>query len=733
MSADPSFLPFSLEADFVRRMKRLARKIVDECRRKAPSPLSYPDVLRSLPLSPSFREYVQSTARAMTTAVTSYSDKAWRCGRRRPPYSGKRRGEELLFHSQAAAIFRGLLDEIAGREKMASFLDDRISKNAALISSVPKTMAENLAGWAAQRSLQGVTSWTVARELEEMFPGAVKAKFATIARTELSKTKAAVTEFKSRSLKVPAYIWKASGGAKGDGRTRRSHKGMADVIVFWDEAPAPEDLFPMRTKSGRPYRNTLGHYHAGCCPNCRCAPMPLVFADDLKFPVRVYTGGKITRMNKADFDRLYRDKAGKLGKNPSSQDEGKPDASPPSASAREEEPVRIKSYSGFDPSASIPSMRPPSLSDDSEFDDYAGEGGALMEESRRELESIESEKPRIESEFARLKTEAGRLGAEDGPDAVKLERDIKALIEKIDDNLDRIRELGDSLNLGSLVRDSVPEFWENFQKSLKQNESEFKKFYEIIFDFWDSIKDAWYPERTEGLNKLAEESCAKTGIRNVSYKGLPVKTAAEFHRILIEFNDEFPDFAGCLDYYGTYNGLKYIMRKDISVNVGNKKKKEKINYAYELFPMDFYEDADLYHVELDAGGNTSRGIIIRRREYFTRPYSKIEEDNRRKEENGRFPKGCHTLKAKVWHEFGHLMDSVVGISSDIRIQNAISRLKDLGIDLSGYAYESLQADKYREVFAEAVSEAKCSPSPRKVAVDIWNMAEKVIQEWRKKK
>lgn len=89
---------------------------------------------------------------------------------------------------------------------------------------------------------------------------------------------------------------------------------MADVIVFWDDAPAPEDLFPMRTKGGRPYGNTLGHYHCGCCPNCRCTPMPLVFAEDLKFPVRVYTNGKIIRMNQRDFDRLYREKSGKLGK-----------------------------------------------------------------------------------------------------------------------------------------------------------------------------------------------------------------------------------------------------------------------------------------------------------------------------------------------------------------------------------------------------------------------------------
>ena len=197
---------------------------------------------------------------------------------------------------------------------MDEFLSGRIKENAALFSSVPFEMAENLAGWAAQRALQGGTADKVAKEMEGMVLGATKAKFTLIARTEMSKTKSAVTEFKSLRLKVPAYIWKASGGGRGDGRTRHSHKGMADVIVFWDDAPAPEDLFPMKTKDGRPYRNTLGHYHCGCCPNCRCTPMPLVFAEDLKFPVRVYTNGKIIRMNQRDFDRLYREKSGKLGK-----------------------------------------------------------------------------------------------------------------------------------------------------------------------------------------------------------------------------------------------------------------------------------------------------------------------------------------------------------------------------------------------------------------------------------
>ena len=98
----------------------------------------------------------------------------------------------------------------------------------------------------------------------------------------------------------------ASGGYRGDGRTRNSHRHMSDVIIFWNDPPAPEDLFPTG------YKNTLGHYHAGCCPNCRCSASPLVFIEDLKFPVRVYTNGKIVSMDRTSFLKLYNGKIAEL-------------------------------------------------------------------------------------------------------------------------------------------------------------------------------------------------------------------------------------------------------------------------------------------------------------------------------------------------------------------------------------------------------------------------------------
>ena len=62
----------------------------------------------------------------------------------------------------------------------------------------------------------------------------------------------------------------------------------------------------MHTKTGRPYRNTLGHYHAGQAPNCRCYPEPVMDIDLLTFPARVYRNGRISTMNRQQFEQMMR-------------------------------------------------------------------------------------------------------------------------------------------------------------------------------------------------------------------------------------------------------------------------------------------------------------------------------------------------------------------------------------------------------------------------------------------
>ena len=81
---------------------------------------------------------------------------------------------------------------------------------------------------------------------------------------------------------------------------------MNGVLVCWDEPPAPDDLFSILKQDGTPRRNTLGHYHAGCCPNCRCYPEPVIDLDQVTFPARIYVGNRIQIVRKKEFERMMR-------------------------------------------------------------------------------------------------------------------------------------------------------------------------------------------------------------------------------------------------------------------------------------------------------------------------------------------------------------------------------------------------------------------------------------------
>lgn len=111
-----------------------------------------------------------------------------------------------------------------------------------------------------------------------------------IARTESAKLMTAVTEEHCSDLGCVIYKWSAS----HDQRTRKSHKDMDGVIVFWRKGDEKPHLDKM-----------VGN--AGEFPNCRCDPMPMTLRslDRLynKSVYRVYDYRKheIVKMNKADL------------------------------------------------------------------------------------------------------------------------------------------------------------------------------------------------------------------------------------------------------------------------------------------------------------------------------------------------------------------------------------------------------------------------------------------------
>jgi len=94
-----------------------------------------------------------------------------------------------------------------------------------------------------------------------------------IARTETAKLQTAIMENRARDLGSVAYIWLSS----NDIRTRKSHREMYDVVVFW------------RNKDNeKPNLDTMWG-NAGEFPNCRCSPEPILDEKDLtKSSYKVY-------------------------------------------------------------------------------------------------------------------------------------------------------------------------------------------------------------------------------------------------------------------------------------------------------------------------------------------------------------------------------------------------------------------------------------------------------------
>lgn len=278
------------------KIRTLTNELIKMCQKYITSPYRIPNLLKQISQTEQFDKFTQVLGARFVNEVNTWNRVAF------ANYL------ETGYAKNAFFIYKGL----SADNELKSFLAKQAEEKAKLFKSIPVELANTIVPKIEKLTVQGATPKTVAYELAKDIPSLLEYQVKTIARTETSKTSVAITGFKSKKNNIPCYQWKASGGRQGDGRTRSSHCKMSDVIIFWEDPPAPEDLFPIIGKNGQRYKNTLGHYHAGCCPNCRCLASPVIFIDDLKFPVRVYTQGMIKTMTKKDFLALYNVKVGEL-------------------------------------------------------------------------------------------------------------------------------------------------------------------------------------------------------------------------------------------------------------------------------------------------------------------------------------------------------------------------------------------------------------------------------------
>lgn len=232
------------------------------------------NLLRRAPNGSLFKKLTEAAALRMVSRVSFENAKDWR--------------QAAQQGMQGDVLYRALQKELSGA--VGKRVRELIAENAQLISSVPEQARLQVARQAARENWAGRRSF--GSKLANRWQQLTKSRARTIARTETSKATTALTQARSEQSGLRWYVWRSS----KDQRVRFSHRFMArdgGVLIPWTEPPAPEALVGEKS--------TLGYYHAGNCPNCRCYPEPLLRMSQVQWPHRVYLNGRVQMMTRAQF------------------------------------------------------------------------------------------------------------------------------------------------------------------------------------------------------------------------------------------------------------------------------------------------------------------------------------------------------------------------------------------------------------------------------------------------
>lgn len=231
--------------------------------------------LDTLSTDPKFDELANIAARRIIIYQANTNARTWK--------------EVAKKSRQGKKIYRYLKNEMTQRQPFNQMIDE----SANYIKTLPKSIATRIVKRVSRLTLEGKRAEEIAKDIKEYFPEATRASSTLIARTQVAKTYAAITQTRAQSVGVTYYVWHDVGGPL----VRDSHKHMNNVIVFYNEAPSPELLIGKKSH---------GYYHAGNIYNCRCWQEPVVDIDDISWPHKVYHAGKIQLMSRKRFTNLLK-------------------------------------------------------------------------------------------------------------------------------------------------------------------------------------------------------------------------------------------------------------------------------------------------------------------------------------------------------------------------------------------------------------------------------------------
>lgn len=265
-----------------KKYQRLLNRILQEIDKKLAAcadPALIPSAMQGIINSPQFTSLCAEAARQMVTMLAVGQKSSWR--------------EAAKASSQGRRIYKALMNELASTS-IGPAIASTVQQNAALIKTVPQTLARRFTALAEKRRFEGVRPEEIMQEIQAKAPHLREFEARRIARTESAKASTALIQARSESLGLDFYTWLSV----EDERVRDAHRAMDGIICRWSDPPNPEALFGGHD-SGAPY-------HPGCIYNCRCRARPVLALEDIKFPAKVHVAGRIVTVKTLSaFRKLF--------------------------------------------------------------------------------------------------------------------------------------------------------------------------------------------------------------------------------------------------------------------------------------------------------------------------------------------------------------------------------------------------------------------------------------------
>ena len=186
-------------------------------------------------------------------------------------------------------IYEALRAEMGGA--LGTRYDDLLLTNVQLLKRLPAQLEQRATSFIAREQRRGRRASAIENELRAKLPQVARSQVKMLARTAVGRAETAFTQARAERLGLAWYEWATS----EDRRVRLSHRKMDKVLVAWNDPPSPEALIGETSK--------LGRYAPGTIYNCRCLALPLIDLNEVRWPHKVYSHGRIEYVHRAQFER----------------------------------------------------------------------------------------------------------------------------------------------------------------------------------------------------------------------------------------------------------------------------------------------------------------------------------------------------------------------------------------------------------------------------------------------